>query len=125
MRTRFARTSWTAPAILLVIAGCAQESSTPRVPPLEPPARSNVEPTQPKVELTRPTPPPPVAEATPAAPPATQPTTPNDLDAMIQALGPLQVISPDDAKQQATKDITPQNADAELQKLRNELGGGG
>ncbi|MCY2960469.1 MAG: hypothetical protein NTY35_09925 [Planctomycetota bacterium] len=75
-----------------------------------------------KVELARPEPPPaatPIPEPVPERAPA--PAAPTPAGADIADLGPFQVITWDEAKARAEKQIEPGNADVELEKLRVEL----
>jgi hypothetical protein len=106
----------------LALCACDAKNAAPREAPLEPPVRSSpVDTSTPKVELARPD-----ADHLPKNNAVTSAIPPAELENMIQALGPMEpLMSADEAKQKAQREITAQNAEAELKKLKEELSGGG
>jgi len=110
-----------------VAAACSDGQTERRLAPLEAPVSSGaaVDTTSVKTELEKP----PVAAATSVAPPVApaQPGVgtlgPLDVEAAMREIGPISVISNDEAKKKADFEITSQNAESELQRLKDEIGG--
>lgn len=74
------------------------------------------------LELARPEPAAPVLPP-PAEPPPTPVPAPANPGASpdVSDLGPFEVMTWDEARARSEKQVTPENADAELEKLRTEL----
>ena len=114
---------------LSIAAACSDGKSERKLAPLEAPVSSTaaVDTTSAKTELEKP----PVAAATsvvqPAANAPAQPAVgtlgPLDVEAAMREIGPISVISNDEAKKKADFEITSQNAESELQRLKDEIGG--
>lgn len=115
-------------AALCLTVACGDATSERKMTPLEAPsaASTTTETATKKTELEKP----PEIAARPAAQPAVNPSAQPaigavDVEAALREIGPINMISNDDAKKQADNQINAQNAEAELQRLKDELGGGG
>ena len=113
-----------ATCIAWVAAACEQAAPTVEGVGPSGSSRATQAPTEKPVELARPDPAPaqqPPAQAqAPAAAATVQTPPPVDL----ADLGPIQVMTWDDAQRQAEQRITPDTADAELAQLASELESG-
>jgi hypothetical protein len=114
-------------AALGIPAACRDGQTERKLAPLEAPVSSAAaaDTTPAKTELEKP----PATVATSAAP-AVAPTQPGvgtlgplDVEAAMREIGPISVIDNDEAKKKADFEITSQNAEAELQRLKDEIGG--
>ena len=106
----------------VLAAACAPEAAPAPVgvgPASNPPAQADA---RTKVELERPEPPPLATVPTPAPEAAPEPAAKSGvIGPDIADLGPFEVMSWQEAKARAEKQIQPDTADLELEKLRNEL----
>lgn len=112
-------------AVLALLAACSQ-TQTPAPEGVGPSssARATSTESRPKVDLAAPEPPKPVVVApspTPEpAPPASKAAV---IGPDIADLGPFDVLRWDEARERAEQRILPENADAEMGKLRAEIEG--
>lgn len=118
-------------ALVALATACGDSQNEHKLVPLEAPVNAAASTdTSPKVaELEKPAPMTPTPSA-PAATPAAKTAEVGaigavDVEAAMRDIGPISVISNDEAKKKADSMISTQNAESELQRLKDELGIGG